>query len=85
MTFTRCKGLCGGGLSECALGLIGERGKSRRVVDGEVGQDLAIQLDASLLQPMDELRIADPVEFGGCADADDPKRPKLALLLPAAM
>src|SRR5271156_4779103 len=33
---------------------------------------------------MDELGIANPVQFGGCADADDPKRPELALLLPAA-
>ena len=76
--------LIGGGLGECALGLIGERGKTSRIVDGEVGQNLAIQVDAPQFETVDELRIADPVELGGCADADDPEPAELTLLLLAA-
>ena len=73
-----------GGLGECALGLIGERGKAGRIVDGEVGQNLAIQVDSPQLKTVDKLRIADPVELGGGADADDPEPAELALLLLAA-
>jgi hypothetical protein len=76
--------LLSGGLGECALGLIGERGKASRIVDGEVGQNLAIQFNTPQLKAVDELRVADPVELGGCADANNPKPAELALLLFAA-
>ena len=33
---------------------------------------------------MNELRIADAIELGGCPNADDPERAKLTLLLAAA-
>ena len=61
-----------------------ERGEGGCVVDGEVGQNLSIQVDTTQLKTVDELRIADPVELGGCADADDPEPAELALLLLAA-
>src|ERR1700761_3093427 len=53
-------------------------------MDGEFGQDLSVEFDASQLEAVNELRIADAVELGGGADADNPKRAKLALLLLAA-
>jgi hypothetical protein len=33
---------------------------------------------------MNELRIADAIELGGCTDADDPERAELTLFLAAA-
>jgi hypothetical protein len=48
---------CLGGVGR--FGLLGQLGKARGVVDGDVGQDLAVQLDAGLLQAVDELRVAE--------------------------
>src|SRR5215208_3940039 len=53
----------------------------RSIVTGRnVGQHLAIQIDARLLQPADELAVGRPGGFAGCADADDPEFPELAFL-----
>ena len=71
-------GLC---LSLRRLGLFCQLGKAGGVLHGDVGQDLAVQLDAGLLQSVDELRVAGAVQLGGGGDADDPQRAELALLL----
>src|SRR5208282_2290833 len=72
---------CLGGVGR--FGLLGQLGKPRGVVDSNVCQDLAIQLDAGLLQSTDELRVASAVQLGGCRDAHDPQGAELALLLAA--
>ena len=72
-------GLCRGGLR-----LLAQRRKSSRIVDRQIGQDLAVQLDAGLLQAVDELAVADAVQLGGGADAHNPDGTVLALLLLAA-
>src|SRR4051812_35669260 len=64
--------------------LLGQLGKSCRVLHRDVGQNLAIELDAGLLQPTDEAAVADAVLVGGGVDAHDPQRAVLALLLLAA-
>jgi hypothetical protein len=70
--------------SEGGFGLLSKFGKSGGVLDGDVGEDLAIKLDASLFQSVDELRVAGAVGLGGGRDADDPQGAELALLLLAA-
>src|SRR5215472_13562867 len=72
------------GLRERGLRLGGERGKTRGVVGGDVGEDLAVQANASLLQAVDEGRVAHAVQLSRRADADDPHRAELPLLLLAA-
>ena len=69
---------------ESGLGLLHQLGKARGVVHGDVGEDLAIELDAGLLEAVDELRVAGAVQLGSGGDADDPERAELALLLAAA-
>ena len=63
------------------LRLLGEAFKCAGIVHRQVGQDLAIQFHSALFEPVDELVVAHPVQFGGGADADDPERAILALLL----
>ena len=64
--------------------LFAQRRKPGGIVDRQIGQDLAIQFDAGLLQSIDELAVADTVQLGGGADAHNPDRTELALLLLAA-
>ena len=64
----------------CRLGLLHELGEARRVLHGNVGQNLAVELDAGLLQSADELRIAGPVQLACGGDTHDPQRAELALL-----
>src|ERR671923_1363887 len=72
------------GPAESAPRLLGEAFKGAGIAHCQVGQDLAVQFDSALLQPVDELAIAHPVELGGGADAHDPQRTVLALLLAAS-
>src|SRR6185437_8430464 len=73
--------------------LLGEDGKGRRVVHGEVGEDLSIHLDAGLLEAVHEHAIAHVVLVRRGVDADDPEATELALfvapvavgVLPAAL
>src|SRR4051812_19459234 len=68
-----------------ALGEVGDLAERGRVADREVGQDLAVDLDVSLLQARDELPVGDPILAGRGVDADDPELSHLALaLLPVA-
>jgi len=64
--------------------LVDESGEASCVLDGDVGEDLAVQFDASLLQAVDQLRVAEVIQLGGSRDAHDPQRTELALLLLAA-
>src|SRR5918994_6474594 len=64
-------------------GRLHELRERRRVVDGEVGERLAIQLDAGALQPMDQLRVREPVLARARADPGDPQPAELALAVTA--
>src|SRR5438270_9622865 len=68
---------------ESALRLLGEAFKGTGIVYRQVGQDLAVQLHAALLQAVNQLAVAQAVELGSSADADDPQRPVLTLFLTA--
>src|SRR6185312_645694 len=61
------------------LGLRHEGRKSLRLVDGHVGQHLAVDLDAGLVEAVDEAAIAQAVLAGGGVDALDPERAERAL------
>src|SRR5690606_38321138 len=66
---------------ERALRLFGQRGKTRRVVHGDVRQHLAVQGDAGLEQTIHEAAVAHAVDAGSRIDAGDPQRAEIALLL----
>ena len=55
----------------------------RLVLDGQFGQDLAIDGDARLVEPVDETTVREAVLAGRSVDSGDPERPELALALPA--
>src|ERR1700730_1821013 len=58
--------------AESAIRLLGEALKRSGIIHRQVGQDLAIQFHSALLEPVDELVVAHPVQFGSGADAHDP-------------
>src|ERR1019366_9295309 len=66
------------------LRLLAQRRKSGGVVDRQIGQDLAIQINAGFLQTIDELAVAGAVQLGRGADAHDPNGAVLPLLLLAS-
>src|SRR3954469_9590309 len=70
-------------LRSCARGfrLLGQLAKARRIFQGDIGENLAVELDACPLQSIDEVAIGQAVQAGGGADADDPDSAELALLL----
>src|SRR5690242_18304491 len=49
------------------------------IADGEIGQDLAVEIDPGLLQPLHQTAVAQAVQPCGGVDADDPERAELAL------
>ena len=55
---SRCMDGLRRGRLERGFRLAAEGGEGGRVVDGEVGQDLAVQLDTGLLQAADEYEIS---------------------------
>src|SRR5450432_4265776 len=66
-----------------ALGLYRQSRKRPRILHRNVGEYLAIQFDPGRLQPMNELVVTHPVQFGRRSNAHNPQRPKLPLpLLP---
>src|SRR5207342_3902149 len=76
---------CDAGLrGESRLGLLGDLAERRDVVDRDVGQGLAVQLDVRLQQAVHEAAVAQAVHAGGGVDAHDPQRTELALALLAA-
>src|ERR1700730_17016914 len=64
-----------------SLCLLSQTLKSLRLFNRQICQDLAIKLNASQFQPMNELVVAHPTQFGGGSNADNPKGTKLALPL----
>src|SRR5262249_16006710 len=61
------------------LELADQRAERRRLVDGHVGQHLAIDLDAGLVEAVDETAVGDPLLVHRRIDALDPQRAERAL------
>ena len=57
-----------------------ERGERGGLADGELGEDLAVDLDTGDLQALDEPVVGHPVRAGRGVDAGDPQLPEVALL-----
>src|SRR5690606_38010932 len=75
-----------GGLALCrhvGLGDLDERGERGLVVDGQLGQHAAVDLDAGDLQALDEPVVGHPVGPGGGVDPLDPGATEVALAGPA--
>src|SRR5581483_7834494 len=66
--------------AEGGLGLCDERLQASRIVHRQVGEDLAIDHDAGLLDAADELRIGQPLFARTGVDALDPQTAEVALL-----
>src|SRR6185312_1804538 len=66
------------------FGLPHQRGEARRIVVGDVGQHLAVQLDPGQRQPVHELAVGHPIGPSGGADAHNPQLAELPLLLLAS-
>src|SRR5580700_7193738 len=79
-----CNSVNLGGCAQSGLRLPDQRGESGCVVHGEIGEHLAIQLDAGLLQAVDQLRVRDAVDLRGGVDAHNPDGAVLPLLALAA-
>ena len=58
--------------------MLDDCGEGGGLVDGEVGEDFAVELDAFLLHAADELTIADAVLAGSVVDAGDPEGAEVA-------
>src|SRR5512139_1876841 len=70
-------------LRQGGLGFFGEGLEARGVVHGEVRQDLAVHLDARLLQAEEETAVGEPVLPGRGVHAGDPQGPELPFPDPA--
>src|SRR4051794_41400775 len=64
-------------------GGIGKSAEGLGVAHGDVGQDLAVEVDAGELQAMDEGAVAQAVLARGGVDADDPQAAEVALAVAA--
>src|SRR5580693_3158630 len=62
------------------LCLADDRLEGRRLVDGEVGQNLAVDHDAGLVEARDEAAVIEPERAHRRIEALDPQRPEGALL-----
>src|SRR3954447_6938601 len=69
------------GLGHRGPGDLDERGERRRVRHGQVGEDLAVDLDAGRLEPLDEPVVGHAVLTRGGVDPGDPQLPEVALAL----
>src|SRR3954454_18538633 len=74
-----CGSLSGRGLPGC----LNKSAERLGVAHGDVGQNLAVQLDAGQLEAVHELRVAHAVQLRGCADAGDPQATEVALAVAA--
>ncbi len=61
--------------------LVDNRLESGGVVEGEVGQDLAVDLDTSLVDEAHELGVRKVLHAGGGVDTLDPQSAEVALLI----
>src|SRR5512132_491166 len=73
----------GGGRLGCFLDRLHERRERRGIVDGKIREDLAIDLDAARLQPVDEPRVGQAVRPDGGVDPSDPQSAELAFAVAA--
>src|SRR6478735_12082898 len=71
---------CVRGGRDVGAGELDERGEGRRVVDGEVGEDLAVDLDPGGLEALHEPVVGHAVGAGRGVDALDPEPTEVALL-----
>src|SRR5918998_4649362 len=62
-------------------GFLGKTSKGLGVAHGYVGQNLAVDLDAGLLEAVHELAVGESLLAGGGVDAHDPKAAEVALLV----
>src|SRR5688572_4084075 len=67
---------------QCGLRLLRDRAERRDVVHGDVGERLAVDLDAGRLDAGDEPAVREPEAAGSRIDALDPQRAVVALLQP---
>ena len=63
------------------LHLVDDGLEGLRIVKGEVGKDVAVDLDASFRQLVDELAVVHVVLTHGSVDTDDPQAAEFALLV----
>src|SRR5690606_12140472 len=75
-SLSRC---CLAGGLHSSVRLLNQRLEGGRIVDGEVGQNLTVDCDAGLVQPVDELAVRCAELAGSGIDALDPKCPEIAL------
>src|SRR5262245_53912969 len=64
------------------LHTLGERAECSRVLDSQVGEHLAVHLDAGFLQAGDEPVVRQSAGAHGGVDAHDPQRAKVSLAYP---
>src|SRR5262245_48175679 len=77
-----CPDPSGGGAAlggEVGTGQLDDPGKRLGVVDGDLGERLAVQLDVGPVQAGDQLAVAQAAHPAGGVDADDPEAAELAL------
>src|SRR6187551_1475261 len=65
---------------QLGLGLFADGSKSRCIVHGQFGHDLAVDFDARLQQAVDQPAVRQSMLAGRRIDAGDPQRTELALL-----
>ena len=70
-------------LGQRGFGLAHQGGERSRFIGGDVGEHLAVQVDAGAPEPADELRVADAIVAAAGVDADDEQAAELALLAAA--
>src|SRR5215472_8792906 len=68
--------------AESGLRLLCQRTEGRRVVHRNVGEHLAVDLHAGLVQSVDDAAVGKAVDTRRRIDARDPERAELALVLP---
>lgn len=71
-------------LLELRLGGFNQRGKALCVIDSQLGQHLAVQINARTLKAKHELTVGQAVETCRSVDAGNPDTAELALALTAA-
>ena len=65
------------------LHLLDDGLESLGVVEGEVGKNLAVNLDARLVQLVHEHAVRHVIFTDGCVDTDDPQGSEVTLLVPS--
>src|SRR3954453_10152518 len=68
-------------LSERRLRLVGDVTERLRILDGEIGAHLAVELDLRLPQPRDEMVVRQAVRARYRVDAHDPEPPERPFLV----